>query len=353
MRMYGAEKLREYIRHHIALASWFAEQLQADERFELMAPPRFGLNDPDSRALFVDVGANFGWFTIIAACIWGTAGIGGHNIDQAIKSDIEKLMVDSVRIQDIVQEDALLMKVDVEGWEWSVIKGADSLLKKYNVKNIVLEYSPGVHERTQDTSTLISSVGLKYRLGYINDNAFTAAIADTDWGHQLPAMPEVTLHNLKYDLYDAINFKDTKMGCPAPKDTKMGCPAPKDTKMGCPAPNVLNSTWGCNLVPEDHNPRSFRSVLGHRGNVWASKEGGSLVLGQPTGIFKLDDPANKYFIDDGAKFGQGHRPCESLTPKVQVRHRCPCTVKAECGAEEEIVKKLAAEGNMPNNYVLG
>ena len=43
MRMYGAEKLRQYIRHHIAIAMWFAEQVQSDARFELAATPRFGL----------------------------------------------------------------------------------------------------------------------------------------------------------------------------------------------------------------------------------------------------------------------------------------------------------------------
>jgi glutamate/tyrosine decarboxylase-like PLP-dependent enzyme len=31
------------VRHHIALGQWFAEQVAADERFELVTPPRFGL----------------------------------------------------------------------------------------------------------------------------------------------------------------------------------------------------------------------------------------------------------------------------------------------------------------------
>ena len=43
LRMYGAEKLRAYIRHHIALAAQFAQLIQNDDRFELAAPPRFGL----------------------------------------------------------------------------------------------------------------------------------------------------------------------------------------------------------------------------------------------------------------------------------------------------------------------
>ncbi|KAF6264901.1 aromatic-aminoacid decarboxylase [Scenedesmus sp. NREL 46B-D3] len=40
---YGAEKLQGMVRHHIALGRWFADQVAADARFELAAPPRFGL----------------------------------------------------------------------------------------------------------------------------------------------------------------------------------------------------------------------------------------------------------------------------------------------------------------------
>lgn len=32
LRMYGAEKLQELVRHHIALGEWLAEQVKADSR---------------------------------------------------------------------------------------------------------------------------------------------------------------------------------------------------------------------------------------------------------------------------------------------------------------------------------
>jgi len=51
--------------------------------------------------------------------------------------------VNSVTLDNAVREDVLLMKIDVEGWEWSVIKGAAGLLKEFNVENIIMEYSPG------------------------------------------------------------------------------------------------------------------------------------------------------------------------------------------------------------------
>jgi aromatic-L-amino-acid decarboxylase len=38
LRWYGADGLQAHIRNHVALAQWFAGQLEADDRFELLAP---------------------------------------------------------------------------------------------------------------------------------------------------------------------------------------------------------------------------------------------------------------------------------------------------------------------------
>ena len=43
LRTYGAEGLRGYLRHHMRLAAWFARAVGTDPRFEIAAPPRFGL----------------------------------------------------------------------------------------------------------------------------------------------------------------------------------------------------------------------------------------------------------------------------------------------------------------------
>ena len=43
LRMYGRKGLQAYLRHHCALAARFARFVQQDSRFEIMAPPRFGL----------------------------------------------------------------------------------------------------------------------------------------------------------------------------------------------------------------------------------------------------------------------------------------------------------------------
>ena len=97
--------------------------------------------------------------------VWGTAGIGGLNIDKAITGSESimsrviiiymkllkrynagenvKILVPSVRLEDVIKEDVLLLKVDVEGWEWSVLNGSSGLIRGSKVENVVMEYSPG------------------------------------------------------------------------------------------------------------------------------------------------------------------------------------------------------------------
>lgn len=43
LRTYGLEGLRNFIRHHCELSSWFAGKVQESSLFELAAPPRFSL----------------------------------------------------------------------------------------------------------------------------------------------------------------------------------------------------------------------------------------------------------------------------------------------------------------------
>ena len=43
LRTYGQEGLQKYLEHHLRLAKLFQGFVEADDRFEIMAPPRFGL----------------------------------------------------------------------------------------------------------------------------------------------------------------------------------------------------------------------------------------------------------------------------------------------------------------------
>ena len=338
---------------------------------------------PDgSRSLFVDVGANFGWFSILAASmgcrvlafepvphfraffeynvhlngleklieirsnivsnvsgldltmvvpsngIWGTAGIDGLNIDKNIPGSYKTITTKSVTVSELVKVDVLLKKIDVEGWEFSVMKGAAGLLSKFNVENIIMEYSPGVFERHFKFDELINSVLM---LQNLLESGMRMAHLGFKWEHETTSSPfphfdEITLENLKYDMDIALLYKANKIGCPLPKE--------------------LEPFWHhCGAVPEHISPRSLRSDLAHNTNIWASKNTTLIKLGEPVGVLLPSDPEQKYYTTrnrtiDKELYGMGARRCRDMDPQWQVRHRCPCTNASVCGREEELLKKI-------------
>jgi FkbM family methyltransferase len=342
-----------------------------------------------SKALFVDVGGNFGWFSILAASmgcrvivfepvphfrafleynvlrndlqhlvdivgsvvshmtggpelklvvpsngIWGTAGIDGLNIDQSIRSNNEEIHVKSVTLDEVVSEDVLLLKVDVEGWEWSVMRGAEKLLQKYNVENVVMEYSPGVGERSQRYNDMLSTIKMLmdlveggFRIGHITEHNMFDPLESP-----LSKYEEVTARNLKYDLRDLQLYKNHQLGCPPP---------------------VQSPDYPCNGVPEDLSPRSFRSVIGHNTNVWAAKNSSTLLkLEGVVGMLGLEEPAETYIATKIPNHGMGKRHCMGIEPKFQVHHRCRCTDEVICGETERTVVQMAEEGKISSNYVI-
>jgi len=343
--------------------------------------------DGNKPALFVDVGANFGWFTAVAASMgcrvmafepvphfrafleytvalngfgdlvdvrhevvshetgkelrlvvpskgyWGTAGINGLNIDSNIPGAVlENVTAKSVTLGDAVNEEVLLLKVDVEGWEWSVFRGASTLFDRHPVHNIVMEYSPGVPERSFLHDDIINTVQMlidlsnrKYKIAHLGEGK-TGVTFDSPLGE----FEEVTPVNLQYDLTDANALKDGKLGCPPIKELQ----------------------WSCQSLPEDVSPRSLRSVIGHNTNLWLSKDDALMKLRGHIGMIKLDEPSSTFTITAHPGWGMGMRWCNGIEPVYQVRHRCKCSNKDVCGEQEQQAIKLAKEGKLPQNYVL-
>jgi len=58
------------------------------------------------------------------------------------KSSGNQFIIDSIRLDGIVKEDVLLLKVDVEGFEVIAIDSADGIFSKYNIFNILVEWTP-------------------------------------------------------------------------------------------------------------------------------------------------------------------------------------------------------------------
>ncbi|DBA86663.1 TPA: hypothetical protein ACH3X1_005126 [Trebouxia sp. C0004] len=237
-----------------------------------------------SRALVVDVGGNFGWYSIYAATlgcrvitwepvphfrafleynrqlnrledlidirdtavaevsgvtydltvpqrgIWGTAGIGGLNIDGSVdnQGDYEIVKAMGERVDEVVGEDVLLLKADVEGHEPGVIQSAKDLLESYKVNHVVMEYSPGsweVHFKWDEYSELAQMLmyllDQGYTLLHIHDGLARAPLLQLpEWSGGMGEFEEVTAEHLQHDMADAKSLQLQHMGCPKPKELK-------------------------------------------------------------------------------------------------------------------------------------
>ena len=56
----------------------------------------------------------------------------------------KKISIDMVRLDDVVHEHVDLLKVDVQGHEMHVLRGAEGLIKNYGIDILHLEYSPNL-----------------------------------------------------------------------------------------------------------------------------------------------------------------------------------------------------------------
>ncbi|EFN60043.1 hypothetical protein CHLNCDRAFT_133271 [Chlorella variabilis] len=336
------------------------------------------IDQEDQRRLVVDVGANFGYYSLLAASmgcrvvawepvphfaayfkyallrnnmtravelrdgivsnssgtprtilapqrgIWGTAGIDGKNLDQAIDNEGAYVNVTKAteRVDEVVKEDVLIMKVDVEGFEPSILRGTRGLLLQHEVKHIFMEYSPGVAGNLVRANYTILHLEYEFRDKW----------PEWEGKKELPAMEEVTQAGLVADIEDAWRLQEHTLGCPMPQELQGSKPP----------------IFSCGALPEGLDPHSFRSTFGHNTNLWAFKRqpwfakiGSAAALVPPT-----YDVRHKFFVKGGEK-GAARRPCLQLQPDVQVAHRCPCTDKDVCGELEQRVKELAKEGKMP------
>ena len=78
-----------------------------------------------------DVGGQTVSMTVPLRGIWGTASVGGLNVDPSIRSPTYTVDVLSETLDQVVTEQPCIMKLDVEGYEPEVLKGACKMLASY------------------------------------------------------------------------------------------------------------------------------------------------------------------------------------------------------------------------------
>lgn len=361
------------------------------------------------RALVLDIGANFGYFSVFAALLgcrviaWepvplfrsliqynlqlnnvshlvelrgtilsdkdgetkdmqvptsgilGTASVQGFNQNPEIK--FQTIQVLSERLDTVVSEDVLFLKLDVEGFEPFVFRGLKGFMYqnstgtiKRKVDNIVMEYSPGITSRMYPTLDLLEEtpqmlatlIAWGFTIGHLEDTYGKGG--HIFWDQAIPALREVTLDHLQYDIDDAKKYKSLQMGCPKSFELM----------------NVLE-VQGCNLSPEDLHPKSFHSLFAYNTNIWAvSSTSSSLPLLRLNGeaaLFDISQDASRTWASKAhPDMGSGSRMCEYLEPKVLVRNRCRCSSHRMdpssrdfklCNDAEKIVNGIAKKGLLP------
>eukprot|EP01097_Dermamoeba_algensis_P006075 TRINITY_DN382_c1_g3_i1.p1 TRINITY_DN382_c1_g3~~TRINITY_DN382_c1_g3_i1.p1 ORF type:complete len:447 (+),score=122.05 TRINITY_DN382_c1_g3_i1:85-1425(+) len=70
---------------------------------------------------------------------------------QDVVTNANTFLIPPVKVDDIVQEDVLLMKIDIEGFEVRGLESSKRLLTEHNVENILIEWSPSRWPRAQTT----------------------------------------------------------------------------------------------------------------------------------------------------------------------------------------------------------
>uniref|UniRef100_A0A383VY30 Methyltransferase FkbM domain-containing protein n=1 Tax=Tetradesmus obliquus TaxID=3088 RepID=A0A383VY30_TETOB len=296
--------------------------------------------------------------------IWGTAGIGGANVDLSIHDKAsgppQQVEVVAESLDEVLAGQHVdLLKVDVEGYEPSVLATAQALLTAGAVDNIVLEYSPGVYERSSRWSEmdvhprmLLDLTKAGFRLMHMPDT-FTRVWWDgRAVAGAIPKLREVTPTNLKYDLWDAAMYSTGALD--------------PTSKPFCPAMVALGlNNQG---IPERLHPKSLHSAFGHNTNVWATKDAkiAEELIGPPEGVIPLSQPINaSWFPPESVTMGLGGVSCRdvvddlksslslkskrdvAISMTVLIGRRCRCVAALPCKEYEAAAEACAKEGTTP------
>lgn len=78
---------------------------------------------------------------------WGLSYVSDlKDIENEIHDESLKVLVQTIRIDDVVQEDVYILKIDVEGSELKALLSAQKLLTHYKVENIFVEWDKVKHQ---------------------------------------------------------------------------------------------------------------------------------------------------------------------------------------------------------------
>ncbi|KAL3927226.1 MAG: hypothetical protein SGPRY_002922 [Prymnesium sp.] len=148
--------------------------------------------------------------------IWGTASVDGLNVDPSIRSRSYRVSVKTERLDDVVSEQACMMKLDVEGFEPRVIRGGARVFSRLPPRHILTEYTPGVMERKHDwaamaeyPASLRTLLHAGYRIFNLQGTSKNQRVSRSiPWSKMaLPALRQVSNASLAAEELNAINMR--------------------------------------------------------------------------------------------------------------------------------------------------
>ena len=155
--------------------------------------------------------------------IWGTASVGGLNVDPSVPSPVYNVESTTETLDQFVSETPCIMKLDVEGYEPAVLKGAAHFLKNHAPAAILTEYTPGVMERARRWSRLPeypASLRAFSDAGYaiwhlVGTGKNSEAVLRWPWPTvALPPLAELTEAGLRAEETNARNMVSDNSGGP-------------------------------------------------------------------------------------------------------------------------------------------
>ncbi|GAB4819835.1 hypothetical protein N2152v2_006881 [Parachlorella kessleri] len=264
---------------------------------------------------------------------WGTAGVNGVNIDKWVDNEgpYDQLRMTSERTDQIVKENVLLMKVSAEGFEPWAMKSAEHLLLDHLVENIYFEYRPNIWERQLEWGMAVHfpmAVGRLHNHNYTMYHIHEGTLPKV-FDAELEPLDYADKRNIKHDIEDIYRLQNGTLGCPLPQQ--------------------LVGMWECNQIPEALHPHSFRSTFDRGTRLWAMHQDAQAKnfsrTGQPAGLFPLEYEVIKFFTL--RMWGTGRRLCADLEPNRRVAHRCRCRNHKDCARQETIAFYLGRQGKVP------
>ncbi|MEW5304387.1 MAG: hypothetical protein WDW36_006998 [Sanguina aurantia] len=275
---------------------------------------------------------------------WGLASVDGNNV---LSHEVgEAISVPSESLDGVLAEEVRLLIADVEGWEAEVTAGAEKLIAAGKILNLLLEHSPGVHERLGGIDALLlqptqlaNLVSAGYRIGHLRQAVSTPwPPTSLGYGRPFPTLESVSLASLKHDIAAARMLKEQK--------ESGTCGVHERMKRFGPWASCGEWAYGA-------HPKGFRSSFGFNTNVWATLEPlPMMALEGNASLFEQDQDMKVWTAQRRPNVSTGHLPCSSIGAGHAVLFHCKCSIPQVCGEEERALQELLDSGEYPTPFAV-